>query len=198
MNSQENISDALTKPLTRIPFVTCREQMVGNEPIAIRMRDLEERATEAKEKRNEEARMRHRESEGPGDRRCYTLQNEEGTHANHQGRCRACKGKRKGRSSEDIEDAWASWEDPKQPTVQHENEGAREALAKKLNDMRLEREGGITKRETVRTKEKSGRRERRARDLLEKKRMKRFFNARKRDRDNKAAVRDYSGTGQTE
>ena len=198
VNSQENISDALTKPLTRIPFVTCREQMVGNEPIAIRMRDLEERATEAKEKRNEEARMRHRESEGPGDWRCYTLQSEEGKHVNHLGRCHANKGKRKGRSSADIEDAWASWGDPKQPTAQHEHEGAREALAKKLNDMRLERGGGITKREAVRTKEKSGRRERRARDLLEKKRVKRFFNARKRDRDNKAAVREYSGTGQAE
>jgi hypothetical protein len=201
VNSQENISDALTKPLTRIPFVTCREQMLGNEPIAIRERDLAERAADDKERKRQEELMHKPEAKDPEDRRCYaTIGRKMRLRMQAEGKGEVASGEELAGSGEypntaipdlycheEIEDDRRGWERNSSSEPVPVRTDLEEALTKKISDMSRERQGDWSQSDKMRRKKVSGRKERQARDLMERHRVKKYTKERKRERELKLA-----------
>ena len=188
VNSQENISDALTKPLTRIPFVTCREQMLGNEPIAIRMRDLTDRAAEAKEVQAAKVRMGNEAEEGAEDGRCYWIKGED-----EQGRLIEKHERRRIRRHANRR-AWEDWSEMREPTgCRRRQENPVEALANKIRNMQIDRGRGPNKRQQLRDKMRREGRSRRYIDRAERKVAKRRAEKRAKERMRKLSDREWSG-----
>ena len=188
VNSQENISDALTKPLTRIPFVTCREQMLGNEPIAIRMRDLTDRAAEAKEVQAAKVRMGNEAEEGAEDRRCYCMKGED-----EQGRLIEKHERRRIRRHANRR-AWEDWSEMREPTgCRRRQENPVEALANKIRNMQIDRGRGPNKRQQLRDKMRREGRSRRYIDRAERKVAKSRAEKRAKERMRKLSDREWSG-----
>ena len=141
VTSTENISDALTKPLTRIPFVFCREQMLGEEQVAIRVRDLENRAQEKADEENYERERKRQEDEKSSS--CYSMRGVE-TCAKYN------IGTREGRTKY------------REPGLRRKRELVEETFEKKLAQMRIGRRRqakGSKERKIERKRDKGGRRD---------------------------------------
>jgi hypothetical protein len=141
VTSTENISDALTKPLTRIPFVFCREQMLGEEQVAIRVRDLENRAQEKADEENYERERKRQEDEKSSS--CYSMRGVE-TCAKYN------IGTREGRTKY------------REPGLRRKRELVEETFEKKLAQMRIGRRRqakGSKERKIERRRDKGSRRD---------------------------------------